>query len=160
MRYVIDLGFVLPKVEIRGKYEVTGNVLLFPVRSKGDFWAVFRKRNKRQNFVFVLFLFLVSSGRRRRSENMGQRDAEQGQGQDNEGRTDERRFQASEESFQGARYNQSREHHRGGHKSVFEQQLGGNYSGNETGGAAEHRQTLQDLPERSFSPASFETLAA
>lgn len=41
--YVIDLGFSLPKVEIKGKYEVVGNVLLFPVRSKGDFWAIFRK---------------------------------------------------------------------------------------------------------------------
>lgn len=37
----IELGMKLPKIEIRGKYEVVGNVLLFPVRSRGDFWAVF-----------------------------------------------------------------------------------------------------------------------
>lgn len=30
-------------MDIRGKYDVNGNVLLFPVRSKGDFWAIFRK---------------------------------------------------------------------------------------------------------------------
>lgn len=40
-KYTIELGFKIPRVEIRGKYEVAGNVLLFPVRSKGDFWAVF-----------------------------------------------------------------------------------------------------------------------
>lgn len=37
----IDMGLTLPKVEITGKYEVNGNVLLFPVRSRGDFWAAF-----------------------------------------------------------------------------------------------------------------------
>nr|XP_022919098.1 circadian clock-controlled protein-like [Onthophagus taurus] len=39
--YTIDLTMKLPKIDIRGKYEVSGNVLLFPVRSKGDFWAIF-----------------------------------------------------------------------------------------------------------------------
>ncbi|CAH0558251.1 unnamed protein product [Brassicogethes aeneus] len=39
--YHIELGIKLPRIEIRGKYEVNGNVLLFPVRSKGDFWAIF-----------------------------------------------------------------------------------------------------------------------
>ncbi|CAH1369259.1 hypothetical protein MTP99_010726 [Tenebrio molitor] len=41
INYNIELGFKLPRVEIKGKYEVNGNVLLFPVRSKGDFWAIF-----------------------------------------------------------------------------------------------------------------------
>ncbi|XP_044752566.1 circadian clock-controlled protein daywake-like [Coccinella septempunctata] len=40
-RYTIELGVKLPRIEIRGKYDVNGNVLLFPVRSKGDFWAIF-----------------------------------------------------------------------------------------------------------------------
>jgi hypothetical protein len=37
------MGLTLPRIEATGKYEVTGNVLLFPVRSKGEFWAVFCK---------------------------------------------------------------------------------------------------------------------
>lgn len=37
----IDLGLVLPRIEITGRYEVSGQVLLFPVRSQGDFWAAF-----------------------------------------------------------------------------------------------------------------------
>ncbi|XP_047521226.1 uncharacterized protein LOC125060387 [Pieris napi] len=37
----IDLGLVLPRIEVTGRYEVTGQVLLFPVRSQGDFWASF-----------------------------------------------------------------------------------------------------------------------
>ncbi|KAL1491151.1 hypothetical protein ABEB36_011791 [Hypothenemus hampei] len=39
--YVIEVGFKFPRMDIRGKYDVNGNVLLFPVRSKGDFWAIF-----------------------------------------------------------------------------------------------------------------------
>ncbi|GLV39173.1 uncharacterized protein CBL_06224 [Carabus blaptoides fortunei] len=39
--YSIILGLTIPRIEVRGKYEVGGNVLLFPVRSKGDFWASF-----------------------------------------------------------------------------------------------------------------------
>ncbi|VEN52395.1 unnamed protein product [Callosobruchus maculatus] len=40
-KYIIELGVVLPRIEVKGKYDVNGNVLLFPVRSKGDFWAIF-----------------------------------------------------------------------------------------------------------------------
>lgn len=40
-KYVIEIGFKFPRMDIRGKYDVNGNVLLFPVRSKGDFWAIF-----------------------------------------------------------------------------------------------------------------------
>jgi hypothetical protein len=40
-KYRIDMGLSLPRIEATGKYEVTGNVLLFPVRSKGEFWAAF-----------------------------------------------------------------------------------------------------------------------
>ncbi|KAG5883596.1 hypothetical protein JTB14_004790 [Gonioctena quinquepunctata] len=39
--YAIELRINLPRLECKGKYDVGGNVLLFPVRSKGDFWAVF-----------------------------------------------------------------------------------------------------------------------
>lgn len=39
----IDLSIGIPRVEVRGKYEVIGNVLLLPVRSNGDFWAEFCK---------------------------------------------------------------------------------------------------------------------
>ncbi|XP_046975602.1 uncharacterized protein LOC124541707 [Vanessa cardui] len=37
----IDMGLVLPRIEVTGHYEVSGQVLLFPVRSQGDFWASF-----------------------------------------------------------------------------------------------------------------------
>lgn len=37
----IDLSIGIPRVEVRGKYEVIGNVLLLPVRSNGEFWAEF-----------------------------------------------------------------------------------------------------------------------
>ncbi|XP_052753712.1 protein takeout-like [Galleria mellonella] len=37
----IDMGLLLPRIEITGRYEVSGQVLLFPVRSQGDFWAAF-----------------------------------------------------------------------------------------------------------------------
>ncbi|XP_069682373.1 protein takeout-like [Periplaneta americana] len=40
-RYRIDMGLSLPRIEATGKYEVSGNILLFPVRSKGEFWAAF-----------------------------------------------------------------------------------------------------------------------
>lgn len=39
--YNIEMKLKIPRIEIKGKYDVNGNVLLFPVRSKGDFWAVF-----------------------------------------------------------------------------------------------------------------------
>ncbi|CAG9864316.1 unnamed protein product [Phyllotreta striolata] len=44
-KYVIELKLHLPKVEATGKYDVDGNVLLFPIKSKGDFWAVFNDVN-------------------------------------------------------------------------------------------------------------------
>ncbi|XP_015523619.1 protein takeout-like [Neodiprion virginianus] len=37
----IDFHITIPKIELRGRYEVAGNVLLFPIQSQGDFWAVF-----------------------------------------------------------------------------------------------------------------------
>ncbi|KAF7387187.1 hypothetical protein HZH68_012864 [Vespula germanica] len=37
----IDLHLTIPKVELQGRYEVAGNVLLFPIKSHGDFWALF-----------------------------------------------------------------------------------------------------------------------
>ncbi|XP_067014618.1 protein takeout [Anabrus simplex] len=39
--YRIDMGLTIPRIEASGSYEVTGNVLLFPVRSRGEFYAVF-----------------------------------------------------------------------------------------------------------------------
>ncbi|XP_018572738.1 circadian clock-controlled protein-like [Anoplophora glabripennis] len=39
--YIIQLGVTLPKIEIKGKYDVSGNVLLFNLRTKGEFWAIF-----------------------------------------------------------------------------------------------------------------------
>lgn len=57
---MIELGVKLPRIDIRGKYEVSGNVLLFPVRSKGDFWAIFRKLYRKiwknsSNLYFSVF---------------------------------------------------------------------------------------------------------
>ncbi|KAJ8673671.1 hypothetical protein QAD02_004933 [Eretmocerus hayati] len=37
----LDLHLAMPKIELRGRYEVAGQVLLFPIQSKGDFWASF-----------------------------------------------------------------------------------------------------------------------
>ncbi|KAF5269251.1 hypothetical protein FQR65_LT02552 [Abscondita terminalis] len=39
--YILNLSFTIPHVEIKGKYEIGGSVLLFPIRSKGDFFAIF-----------------------------------------------------------------------------------------------------------------------
>ncbi|KAL1140368.1 hypothetical protein AAG570_000300 [Ranatra chinensis] len=39
--FKIDLYLWIPRIEVTGNYEVSGNVLLFPVRSRGDFWAMF-----------------------------------------------------------------------------------------------------------------------
>ncbi|KAH1014386.1 hypothetical protein HUJ04_003230 [Dendroctonus ponderosae] len=50
--YIIEIGLKFPRMDIRGKYDVNGNVLLFPVRSKGDFWAIFRKFFLRHNYMF------------------------------------------------------------------------------------------------------------
>lgn len=41
--YRIDLHLILPKIEIQGGYDIDGNVLLFPIKSRGDFWALFGK---------------------------------------------------------------------------------------------------------------------
>ncbi|XP_012275315.1 protein takeout [Orussus abietinus] len=37
----MDLHLTIPKIELQGRYEVTGNVLLFPIQSRGEFWAFF-----------------------------------------------------------------------------------------------------------------------
>ncbi|XP_071440006.1 protein takeout-like [Hetaerina americana] len=39
--YRLDLGMKIPKITATGHYEVTGNVLLLPVRSRGDFLSSF-----------------------------------------------------------------------------------------------------------------------
>ncbi|XP_049857354.1 circadian clock-controlled protein daywake-like [Schistocerca gregaria] len=39
--YRIDVGLRLPSIETTGRYDVSGNILLFPVRSRGEFWAGF-----------------------------------------------------------------------------------------------------------------------
>lgn len=37
----LDLHLTIPKIELQGRYKVAGNVLLFPIKSQGDFWALF-----------------------------------------------------------------------------------------------------------------------
>ncbi|XP_043274338.1 protein takeout-like [Venturia canescens] len=37
----LDLHLNIPKIELQGRYEVAGNVLLFPIQSRGEFWALF-----------------------------------------------------------------------------------------------------------------------
>ncbi|KAF7992326.1 hypothetical protein HCN44_001651 [Aphidius gifuensis] len=37
----LDLHLNIPRIELQGHYEVAGNVLVFPIQSHGDFWAVF-----------------------------------------------------------------------------------------------------------------------
>lgn len=39
--YRLDLHLAFPKIELEGRYEVVGNVLLFPIQSHGEFWALF-----------------------------------------------------------------------------------------------------------------------
>ncbi|CAL1681941.1 unnamed protein product [Lasius platythorax] len=39
--YRIDLHLSLPKIEVNGDYDINGNVLLFPIQSHGNFWALF-----------------------------------------------------------------------------------------------------------------------
>lgn len=39
--YRLDLHLAFPKIELQGRYEVVGNVLLFPIQSHGEFWALF-----------------------------------------------------------------------------------------------------------------------
>lgn len=40
-KYRIDLGLFIPHIEATGNYDVNGNVLLLPVRSRGEFWTSF-----------------------------------------------------------------------------------------------------------------------
>lgn len=42
-RLRIDLSLIIPRVEVRGKYDISGQVLVLPVRSNGEFWAEFSK---------------------------------------------------------------------------------------------------------------------
>ncbi|XP_063991765.1 protein takeout-like [Diachasmimorpha longicaudata] len=37
----LNLHLTIPKIELQGHYEVAGNVLLFPIQSQGNFWALF-----------------------------------------------------------------------------------------------------------------------
>jgi len=39
--YRFDLHLTLPKIDVHGSYDINGNVLLFPIQSHGDFWALF-----------------------------------------------------------------------------------------------------------------------
>jgi len=39
--FKMELTLGIPRIETAGSYDVNGNVLLFPVRSRGDFWALF-----------------------------------------------------------------------------------------------------------------------
>lgn len=41
--YRLDIHLSFPKIELQGKYDINGNVLLFPIQSHGDFWALFGK---------------------------------------------------------------------------------------------------------------------
>lgn len=41
----MDLHLSIPKIDLTGKYEVAGQVLLFPIQSKGDFGAQFGKQS-------------------------------------------------------------------------------------------------------------------
>lgn len=41
--YRLDLHLSFPKIELQGNYDINGNVLLFPIQSHGNFWALFGK---------------------------------------------------------------------------------------------------------------------
>jgi len=43
--YRFDMHLSLPKIDIHGNYDINGNVLLFPIQSHGDFWALFGKNS-------------------------------------------------------------------------------------------------------------------
>lgn len=55
--YRFDLHLSLPKIEIHGNYDINGNVLLFPIQSHGDFWALFGKSSRiaEQNANFITY---------------------------------------------------------------------------------------------------------
>lgn len=50
--YRLDLQLALPKVELRGQYNVTGQVLVLPIQSYGQFWARIGK-SLEQFFFFI-----------------------------------------------------------------------------------------------------------
>ncbi|XP_032681342.1 uncharacterized protein LOC116848888 [Odontomachus brunneus] len=39
--YRLDIHVSFPKIELQGLYDINGNVLLFPIQSHGEFWALF-----------------------------------------------------------------------------------------------------------------------
>ncbi|XP_011152153.1 protein takeout isoform X3 [Harpegnathos saltator] len=39
----IDIHLKFPKIELQGLYDINGNVLLFPIQSRGEFWALFNE---------------------------------------------------------------------------------------------------------------------
>lgn len=58
--YRIDLHLSLPKIEVNGNYDINGNVLLFPIQSHGNFWALFgkyfhEKHNIKSTTIFIIF---------------------------------------------------------------------------------------------------------
>ncbi|XP_014471415.1 PREDICTED: protein takeout-like [Dinoponera quadriceps] len=38
--YRIDIHISFPKIELQGNYDINGNILLFPIQSHGQFWAL------------------------------------------------------------------------------------------------------------------------
>jgi len=53
-KYRVDFGLFLPYIEVTGNYDVNGNVLLLPVRSRGEFWAAFCKYLYKKIFFIVV----------------------------------------------------------------------------------------------------------
>ena len=53
----MDMSLYIPHIESRGRYEVIGQVLLLPVRSKGEFIAEFSKNYYCLILVFWLLIF-------------------------------------------------------------------------------------------------------
>jgi len=53
-KYRIDLGLFIPHIEATGNYDVNGNVLLLPVRSRGEFWVSFGQITF--NYIFLQLL--------------------------------------------------------------------------------------------------------
>ena len=62
----LDLHLSIPKIELAGRYEVAGNVLLFPIQSQGDFWALFgmfcidEYFNNVSSLIFPIVEFTIS----------------------------------------------------------------------------------------------------
>jgi len=59
--YRIDIHLSFPKIEIQGNYDINGNVLLFPIQSHGNFWALFGKRIivLRKNIFSIILLWII-----------------------------------------------------------------------------------------------------